>query len=103
MMQQGFPPVRHHCFFDGVNATINLSLSDSTCETLSLEALLALAPEHHLMQLPLGYSSIKGAVNLREKIASLYQPGLSPENVRVFLWCPGSHVCHLQWSSACRR
>ena len=64
---------------------VELNLSESGVEPLRLEELLALGRSDHLAALlaqPLGYTQTNGTVELRSRIAAMYQ-GATPEHVEV--------------------
>jgi len=67
-----FKPIAHHRFVESLNIPTPYNLSDSCCEPLLLEELLALSDEGLPGKLELGYASISGQPKLRQAIADLY-------------------------------
>ena len=67
-----FKPIAHHRFVESLNVPTPYNISDSCCEPLILEALLALSNEGLPGNLELSYASISGQPKLRQAIADLY-------------------------------
>lgn len=84
-----FKPIRHHSYIASLEAPVRYNLSDSCCEPLSLEELLAISGEKLPAKLPLHYASIAGHPDLRKAIAKLYSPDdpqttIDPGQITVF-------------------
>ena len=83
-----FEPFRHLAYARDLRARapqpLKYTLSDSSCQSLTLADVMAMADSEALGQLNLGYSSIQGDAALREVIASLHKPVLDADNVVTF-------------------
>jgi aspartate/methionine/tyrosine aminotransferase len=75
-----FEMERMQCLYEN---EVEYNLSESGVEPMSLQEVLALAPDpDRILGQPLGYPQSNGTLQLRQHIASFY-PGASPENVTV--------------------
>jgi aspartate/methionine/tyrosine aminotransferase len=93
-------------FYERWEFTAELMLSSSDCETMRLQALLALEPDalERLLALPLGYTEVPGSAELRAAVAGGYELtqaedvlGLAAAEEGIFLAYhallgPGDHV-----------
>lgn len=71
-------------FYEKHEFSTRYLLSQSDCESMTVDALLALEPgaSEQLHKLWLGYTEVKGSLYLRERIAALYQ-SCGPDDILV--------------------